>query len=287
MWELAIITDEVSHDFEKALDLIKEWGLRYVELRTIDKTNLADLDDRGIARVKRLLDDRGLGVVAFASPFLKCYLREPKAGPAGDAFFSQASTYPEHLQILKRLGYLSTIFGTKVTRCFSFWREDDPAAVFDEVVERLKESCRLAQEYGLILAMENENSCNGGTPQEVVDLVEAVDSPALGIMWDGGNAQWAEIEAYPAGYRLVRRRMFHVHVKDIVIEPDGSRHGTVMGEGLVDFRGMFAAMKADGYQGGVSLEPHFKAGEPGPHDKVKACVMNLKKLVDEVGVEHA
>ena len=284
MWKLAVITDEVSHDFEQALDMIKDWGLKYVELRTIDRANLADLDDKGVARAKKLLDDRGLQVVAFASPFLKCYLHEPKQGPAGDAFFSQANTYEEHLQILKRLGQLKDIFGVSMTRCFSFWREDDPKAVFDEVVERLKESTKLAQEYGLTLAMENENSCNGGTPEEVRDLVRAVDSPALGIMWDAGNAQWAEIEAYPAGYELVKERVYHVHIKDVVVE-NGNRHGTVTGEGLVDFPGMFAAMKADGYSGGVSLEPHFKAGEPGPSDKVKACVMNLRKLVSEVGID--
>lgn len=284
MWKLAIITDEVSHDFEQALDMIKDWGLKYVELRTIDKTNLADLDDQGVARVKKLLDDRGLGVVAFASPFLKCYLHEPKAGPAGDAFFSQANTYEEHLGILKRLGELKKVFGVAMTRCFSFWREDDPKAVFDEVVERLQHSVKLAQEYGLVLAMENENSCNGGTPDEVRDLVHAVDSPALGVMWDGGNAQWAGVEAYPTGYDMVKDRIYHVHVKDIVVE-DGKRHGTVMGQGLVDFRGMFQAMKADGYQGGVSLEPHFQAGEPGPPDKVKACVVNLRNLVSDLGIE--
>lgn len=286
MWKLAIITDEVSHDFEHALDLISQWGLKYVELRTVDRTNLADLDDAGVARVKRLLDERGLQVVAFASPFLKCYLHEPKTGPAGDAFFSAANTYPEHLEILKRLGHLSTIFGTKMTRCFSFWREDDPGAVFDEVVDRLKESAKLAEGYGLILAMENENACNGGTPQEVKDLVAAVDSPALGVMWDGGNAQWADVPAYPEGYDLVKDRLFHVHVKDIVVEPDGTRHGTTLGKGLVDFRSMFKAMIADGYEGGISLEPHYKAGEPGPEAEVRACVQNLRKLVQDLGIDH-
>jgi len=284
MWQLSIITDEVSHDFEQALDMIKEWGLKYVELRTVDRTNLADLDDEGVARVKRLLDEHGLSVVALASPFLKCYLHEPKGGPAGDAFFSQANTYEEHLAILKRLGDLKGVFGTNMTRCFSFWREDDPMAVFDEVVERLQHSVKLAQEYGLVLAMENENSCNGGTPQEVHDLVDAVDSPTLGVMWDGGNAQWSGVEAYPDGYRVVKDRTYHVHIKDITFE-DGEPHGTVLGQGEVNFRDMFAAMKADGYNGGVSLEPHFKAGEPGPPEKVKACVVNLQNLVTELGIE--
>ncbi len=284
MWKLAIITDEVSHDFEEAVDRIKDWGLKYVELRTVDRRNLADLDQEGVARVRKLLDDRDLAVVAFASPFLKCYLHEPKEGPAGDAFFSQANTYEEHLEILKRLGELRRVFGVSMTRCFSFWREDDPAAVFDEVVERLQHSVKLAQEYGLVLAMENENACNGGLPQEVHDLVAAVDSPTLGVMWDGGNAQWGGVEAYPTGYDLVRDRLYHVHVKDVIME-NGEHHGTVLGQGTVNFRDMFLAMKADGYDGGVSLEPHFKAGEPGSPDKVEACVRNLQNLVSDLGIE--
>jgi sugar phosphate isomerase/epimerase len=284
MWKLAIITDEVSHDFAQALDAIKDWGLRYVELRTVDRTNLADLDDAGVGRVKRLLEERGLSVVAFASPFLKCYLREPKAGPAGDAFFSKANTYEEHLQILRRMGELRRVFGVRMTRCFSFWREPDPAAVFAEVVDRLQHSVRLAQEYGLVLAMENETACNGGTPQEVRCLVEAVNSPTLGIMWDAGNAQWAGVEAYPDGYNEVRGKVYHVHVKDIAFT-DGKPHGVVFGTGLVNFRELFRALKADGYEGALSLEPHFKPGEPGPMERVKACVDNLRRLLEELKIE--
>lgn len=284
MWKLAIITDEVSHDFVGALDTIKHWGLKYVEIRTVDRVNAADLDDSGVARVKELLDERGLKVAALASPFLKCYLHEPKAGPAGDAFFSSASTYEEHLRILQRCGNLARVFGANVTRCFSFWREPDPAAVFDEVVARLKESVKLAAEYGLLLAMENETSCNGGVPAEVRDLVAAVDSPLLGVMWDAGNAQWADVEAYPDGYETVKGRILHVHVKDIVHE-DGGVHGTVFGEGEVNFRGMFKALKADGYDGVLSLEPHFKPGEPGPNDKVQACVDNLRKMLEELAFQ--
>jgi L-ribulose-5-phosphate 3-epimerase len=283
MWRLAIITDEVSHDFVEALDTIKAWGMKYVEVRTVDRVNAADLDDAGVARVKRLLDERGLKVAALASPFLKCYLHEPKAGPAGDAFFSSASTYEEHLQILQRCGNLARVLGANMTRCFSFWREPDPAVVFDEVVARLKESTKLAEQYGLVLAMENETSCNGGVPVEVRDLVNAVDSPALGIMWDAGNAQWADVEAYPDGYDTVKDRVFHVHVKDIVHD-NGTVHGTVFSQGEVNFPAMFRALQADGYDGFLSLEPHFKPGEPGPREKVQACVDNLRTMLKELHI---
>jgi sugar phosphate isomerase/epimerase len=281
MWKLAIFTDEVSHDFEKALDLIQAWGLKYVEVRTVDRTNLVDLDDAGVARVKRLLDEHGLGIVAIGSPLLKCYLNEPKAGPAGDAFFSQANTYAEHLTILERCGYLAGVFATGITRCFSFWREPDPQAVFPEVVERLKYVSGRAHDLGLTLAMENETSCNGGTPAEVRDLVKAVSSPSLGIMWDAGNAQWAGVEAYPDGYAVVKDRIYHVHVKDVSTK-GAEPHGTVFGTGEVNFRDMFQALARDGYDGALTLEPHFKPGEPGPTDQVRACVDNLRALLSEL-----
>ena len=283
MWKLAIFTDEVDHDFEKALGMIQRWGVKYVELRTVDRVNLVDLDEAGVDRVKRLLDQHWLTVVALGSPFLKCYLHEPKTGPAGDAFFSKANTYAEHLSILRRCGKLSKVFGTNMTRCFSFWREPDPEAVFTEVVERLKESAKLAQGYGLALAMENETSCNGGTPEEVRRLVQAAGAPNLGIMWDAGNAQWAGIEAYPQGYDTVRERTCHVHVKDVTTK-DAEPHGTVFGTGEVNFRAMFAALARDGYAGALTLEPHFKAGEPGPADMVQACVDNLRVLLSDLGL---
>jgi sugar phosphate isomerase/epimerase len=262
------------------------WGLKYVELRTVDRANLADLDDSGVARVKELLDERRLKVVGLASPFLKCYLHEPKGGPAGDAFFSQANTYEQHLEILKRCASLARTFGTPITRCFSFWREPQPEAVFAEVVDRLQQSAKLAQDYGLMLAMENETACNGGTPREVRQLVWATDSPALGVMWDGGNAQWAGVEAFPDGYREVKDRLYHVHVKDITLS-NGEPHGTVFGQGAVNFRAMFLALKSDGYDGALSLEPHFKPGVPGTREQVQACVDNLRALITELHIPFA
>jgi hypothetical protein len=50
--ELSVITDEISMDFDHALDVMLECGVKGAELRSLWDTNIGDLSDERIERAK-------------------------------------------------------------------------------------------------------------------------------------------------------------------------------------------------------------------------------------------
>ena len=74
MITVSVITDEISQDFERALDVALEHDVRHVELRGLWDTNVADLTDDQVAKALDLIGKRGMSVVAIAGPVFKCHL---------------------------------------------------------------------------------------------------------------------------------------------------------------------------------------------------------------------
>src|ERR1700682_210288 len=74
-FRLSVITDELTQDFGRALEIAsKEFGLGFVELRSLWNKNIIALDEKEIAEVKRLLEHYRLQVTDIASPLFKANL---------------------------------------------------------------------------------------------------------------------------------------------------------------------------------------------------------------------
>jgi sugar phosphate isomerase/epimerase len=277
---VAIIADEVGQDMSEALDHIVSWGLDCIELRTAWGTNLVDLEEREVDRLVQLVRSRGLTVAAIASPVLKCWLDNSRRLAPGDAFFSRERNYTEHLALLDRAIDLAHRFGTSLVRCFAFWREEDGPAAWPQIVNRFEEPVKRAERGGVTLVLENESSTNVGTGAEIARLVNEVRSPHLAGLWDPGNAMYAGEVPYPSGYHAVRQFIAHVHIKDVKRTAKARGLETVPpGRGDVDFEGQLRALKADGYAGVLSLEPHYHPQGLTSAQSAEECVRALQKLL--------
>ena len=280
--KIAIIADEISRDPERALDLTREWGLDTVELRTAWSKNLVDLEADAVTALERLVRSRDLAVSAIASPFLKCWLDGSRRPAPGDAFFSQDRDYDEHLMLLDRAIELAERFGTRLIRCFAFWRERDPAAVWPIILRRFERPVQRAERAGVTLVVENESSTNVGTGVELARLVADIESPHLRALWDPGNAMYAGETPFPAGYHAVRRYLGHVHVKDVRREPTSGKLTTAPpGTGEVGYVSQLKALAGDGYAGALTLEPHYHPEGLPPEAAAERCVRALQTLLRE------
>jgi len=277
---VAIITDEICQDATRALDLVVQWGVDTVELRTAWGKNLVDLDQPETARLEELVRSRGLAVAAIASPFLKCWLDDSRRPAPGDAFFSPARNYTEHLESLDRAIDLAQRFGTNLIRCFAFWREPEGAAVWPRILERFETPVRRAQRAGVTLVVENESSTNVGTGADIARLVSDVGSPHLRGLWDPGNAMYAGEEPFPSGYQAVRQHLAHVHVKDVLRTPaTGTLRTMPPGQGQVDYVSQLRALTRDGYAGVLTLEPHYRPEGLTTEAAAETCVRSLQALL--------
>ncbi len=265
MMQLAAITDEISQDFEHALDVLLEYGATGAELRALWDTNIADLSEEQVARAKAALRARNLRVVGLATPFYKCDLFEDTPEGTEETHrmhLAKPRDLSQQMDLLGRCIELAHTFDTPLLRVFTFWRKEAlTPEIEDRIVDAFDEPLRLAEREGVTLILENEHACFIGTGAEAARIAGKLNSPHLKLCWDPGNAFAAGKVPYPDGYEAVKPWIAHIHIKDgrIVNTPE---HGPqvqwcVVGEGEIDYAGQFAALKHDGYTGYISLETHY------------------------------
>lgn len=254
---LGILTDEVSPKLDEALEWIRARGFRHVEIRMVDGFNIMNATDEQLDGIRRRVEEAGLFISGIASPVFKCPLDPDRPVQTGDTFGqSAADTVEDHFRLLDRAFRIAGRLGTSRIRIFSFWREMEPEAHEDEIVEHLAKAAAAAERAGIVLLLENEPSCNGGHANEVGRLAERVDSPALRVLWDPGNEAYTGRRAFPDGYDCVKHVLAHVHLKDAAVTEAGSRCVPI-GRGTVDFAGQFAALAKAGYDGLFTIETHY------------------------------
>ncbi len=292
--QLAAITDEISQDFEHALDVLREYGATGAELRGLWGTNIADLSDEQVERARAALQARKMRVVGLATPFYKCDLNVDAPNPgeeSGPMHLAKPRGLDQQITMLKRCIDLAHRFDTTLLRVFAFWRKDALTPEIEaQIMNAYEVPLSLAAQAGVTLALENEGACFIGTGAEAARLAARINSPHLKICWDPGNAFYLGERAYPDGYEAVKPWIVHVHIKDAqtVETPD---HGKkirfcVVGEGEIDYPGQFTALKRDGYNGYVSLETHYVPergsgpdGKGTPEDGSRPCLAYLQRII--------
>ena len=71
-FHLSVINDEITPDFGRACEIAtKDFGLHWIELRSMWNKNITDLDAKEIAESKRILEKYQLRVTDIASPLFK------------------------------------------------------------------------------------------------------------------------------------------------------------------------------------------------------------------------
>lgn len=280
---LGVITDEVSGNLVEALDWMKAEGLHYAEIRMVDGVNISNVNDEQAKRIVRETEQRGIAVSAVSSPLFKCALDPSREVASGDTFGQEEESVEEHFRKLARTIDIAKQLNTRNIRIFSFWREKEPARYEVEIAAHLRRAAAVAEKEGMLLLLENEMSCNGGTAAEVARLVRRVDSPGLRALWDPGNEQHGTRIAYPDGYREVKELLAHVHLKDARVD-DGRRRCVPIGRGHVAYLEQIRALEADGYRGPYILETHYVPEGGTKMDGTKQSLEGLRALLRDGGL---
>ncbi len=121
-------------------------------------------------------------------------------------------------------------------------------AEWERVVEGLREVAPAYEQAGVKLALEPLNRFETfflNTCEDAVQLCEAVDSPAVGVLFDTFHANIEE-KNIAAALRRLGKHLFHVHTCENDRGAPGSGH--------VDWDGVVAALKASPYEGWCTIE---------------------------------
>jgi sugar phosphate isomerase/epimerase len=287
MIRLGAITDEISDGLERSLALFNEWGLQDVEIHTLWNSSIERLDAGEVDRLRRLLDEHGLRACMLSSTvFLRCRIL---GGPPPEAwdrrFDSIPGTYAEHVAALRHCLETAAALGAPLVRVFGFWPEEgNPHAMTEEVVTRLRGAADLAAPYGIALAVENCPHSHLDQTHKVLEVLEAVRSPWLRLLWDPSNA-WRCDEHDLVG--IIDRAMphlAHMHLKGIRLGGglSAGRAYVPLDEGDVDYRQLLGGVLAAGYAGVFSLEPHYVRPRTGREGAARESMARLRRLLQSL-----
>jgi sugar phosphate isomerase/epimerase len=250
MFKLSVISDEISQDFQRVVDVCQEYGVGLVEPRSVWDTPPPKLSLEQAARMKDILGAAGMGVCCIASPFLKCDL--------GDA-----QQYQDHLGILRHCVELAHFFGCKIIRGFTFWKTGPAEAVWQQLLDAYAEPIRICEAEDVYIGIENEASTHIATAAEAERMYQDLGHPRVRAIWDPANevfAQDGELP-FPTAFERMKPYIIHVHIKDAVKDPsvpDGARCVPVGDGGYIDYPAQFRALIDMGYEGACSLETHWR-----------------------------
>jgi sugar phosphate isomerase/epimerase len=284
--KLAVFTDEISQDLDTAVRLTVKHRLDAVEIRSVWDKPVQHLNDSDVARIRKTLDEHALATAAIASPIFKCELDDPAA-------------QRDHVDYVRSCIGIAKALDTNIIRVFTFWKHGPSGPVWDRIKRQFAPAIPIAEDAGVILAVENEASTYCATAEETRRFVTEVDSPAVRLVWDPANEVHAEegITPYPDAYNLVKDLMVHFHVKDSARDhATGAARLAPVGEGDIDLVGQFRDLLSTGYEGYASLETHWRPtaltedvlNQPGGEGFSEAgeyatdlCLQNLMKILAE------
>jgi len=152
------------------------------------------------------------------------------------------------------------------------------------IVEMLRQSVKIAEDNGVVLAIENHIDY---TSAEILQMLERVDSPALKVNFDTGNTLRMMEDPVAAAERLGPYTVA-THTKDL----DACRHvrpeewyffsSVPVGTGLIDMPGVVHALKDAGYTGVLAVETDHHKDNQDEDELVEQSVAYLKQLVAEL-----
>ncbi len=286
VFRVAVITDEISPDFELACHVAsREFGMQWVELRSMWGKNLMDLAADQVAEAQRILQKYRLQVTDIASPLFKTdWPGAPRSpyGSKGDMHGAAVTTFKEQDAILEKSIALAKQFKTDKVRCFDFWRLDDVTPYRAAIDDKLREAAQNSGRAGILLVLENEFECNTATGREAVRTLGAVKSPSLALNWDPANAVMrGELDAYPVAWEMLpKNRIHHCHVKNAVRNNAGKIEWSPVDRGFIDWGGQFKALKQAGFRDAVSLETHWH-GAANAEESSRVSWAGMKKALAE------
>ncbi|HOJ80919.1 MAG TPA: sugar phosphate isomerase/epimerase family protein [Clostridiales bacterium] len=162
------------------------------------------------------------------------------------------------------------------------WRHENHRDHIERLVPMYKEAVKIAEANGVKIAAENHIDF---TSDEMLEIIERVDSPNFGINFDTGNFLRL-LDDPVAGMEKLAPYVFSTHIKDLKIHPTAKPTdwyffcGVPVGFGMVDNLKLAELLHKAGYKGFLAVEIDAPAPEwlGMEEEAVAVSVKNLKKI---------
>ena len=293
--KLSIISDQVDQNYKVAFSKIKELGLDYVELHNVNNKSIEEITDKELFELKETLNKFDLKVSNLSTTifFLAKLFENYDISLFNEEFKVFKGTYQEHLNQLERACFIANELDCKNIRVFPFRYPDnlevkDFDKVKEKIIEIMKSAVKIAEKYNIVLVLENCPYSHLPKASMTNEIVEAVNSDNLKLLYDIANSYRAEKQKVPEEYLEislfdelvnVRDNISHVHLKDYhydeSYEVKPFRHKTIL-EGDIDTIELISYLYMTNYQGFLSLEPEVD------YESTIKSILNVKNILKQI-----
>lgn len=247
--------DEAASSIEGQIKATKELGWEYIEARNVDGVNIHNLSDEKFDEVCMKLEESGVKINCFGSTIANWgkSIEEPF-----DVCLEEAKRAIPRMQRL----------GTKLIRIMSYavLKDRGPEDQMEEErFRRVRVLCQMFNDAGITPVHENCMNYGGMGWTYTLRLIENV--PGLKLVFDTGNPVGSDDQTKPQPYpkqsawefyRNVKEYIEYVHIKDGKWNNETKKvEFTFPGEGDGDVRRIVKDLLMNGYDGGISIEPHL------------------------------
>jgi len=259
---LSAITDEIGRTPTEAIAFTKEFGLQWVELRSVPgaQREYTFLPEPELRAAAAEFAANRLRISFLNSSMLK--YAWPGSNPArhrgeNDERYAErlshgAQRFERRMEELDQAIRAAQILSFDKVRVFTGSRVGEPRSMFPRIAEVLSEMAHVAGEAKVHLLIENEESCNVATSAELGAIMPLVPSPWIGMNWDPQNTLEYHETPFPDGYALLpKNRIENVQFK---------AKGVIEGPEKLDWKAILRALERDGYNGHIGLETHVFDG---------------------------
>ncbi len=231
-------SDEISSDCEQQFKYLNKLNIKYYEPRGVFDKNISDLTESEAKELKKMMDFHGISASSIGSPIGKINIKDD---------------FDIHLEKLKNTLNVAHILNTDFVRMFSFYVDENPADVKNEVLYKVSEMVEIAEKESICLLHENEKGIYGDTADRCLDLFSEIKSKYFGGVFDPANFIQCGEETYPNAFNKLKPYIKYMHIKDATF--DGTVYPCGYGNGKL-FE-ILSQLCENGFNGFLSLEPHL------------------------------
>ncbi len=263
-------------DWHTILGTASRWGYPALELRGLQgEMDLTAVEQFQGAALKRTLKD--LETLAIRVVNLGTSLS-----------FHEPGTTEANVEAAKRWIELANRLECPFIRVFGDrWVEgEERRATLARIVRGLAGVAETARGAGVTALVESHGDFTDSA--SLAEILEAVDSPALGLLWDTHHTVVSGKEEPSATFERLGKWVRHTHIKDSVAASDGRRY-VLTGGGSVPVREIVLTLARGGYFGYYCFEWekvwHPEIDDPEAAFPHYATVM--REYLREAGVPEA
>ena len=240
-----VFPDASAESLPKIFARAADAGIKHFELRLVENRRFPAYDAESWDRLKKLSREYGVTFTAASPGLLKAGLDSELLQLHLDYLLPMSLELADSVNVNTMIVFAPTRSANK------------PAGEFDRVVDLLGQAVDTAVARGFTVQLENLPGSWADTSDACLALLEAVNRPQFGYVWDTGNLYESEQTHFRAGYDKLKPYIRNVHLKDGAIE-NGQMIWKRYGEGVTDVKGQVQALKDDGYKGTLVLEAATK-----------------------------